>query len=294
MHRRIHELWGFGFLEDLDGKSPSNEMNNRKLAVKLEIVLNGDGTVDRATIVRPSGVLTFDVAAIDTVENAGPFEEPPQEIVSRNGKIYLHWTFHRDERQCSPYFADPFILENEPAPGQERGLPNPADAVAKRKLEQIKRNAKPTEGGVQVARVTRSAEQEAAAARASVNTPSPDDPAAEAAGLSWLDAFEAGRLDGLVAASQVPFSSGGQVVAQDSGELAKVWRNILDETPSRNVKDWRLLSPAGYRAAFGRLPKGASAGANHLFLVAKVGGDWLTLDIVQGGDGKYHVRGFTR
>jgi TonB family protein len=295
MHRRIHELWGFGFLEDLDGKSPSNPMNDRKLAVKLEIVLNGDGTVDRATIVRPSGVLTFDVAAIDTIENAGPFEEPPGEIRSKNGKIYLHWTFHRDERQCSPYFADPFILENEPEPGQERGLPNPADGVAsKRRLEQIKRNASPTEGGVQVARVSRSAEQEAAAARATLNTPSADDPAAESAALKWLDAFEAGRLDGLVAASQVPFSSGGQVVAQDSGELARVWRNILDESPARNVKDWKILSPAGYRAAFGRLPKGASDGANQLFLVARVGKDWLTLDIVRAGDGSYQVRGFTR
>ena len=67
MHRTIHELWGFGFLEDLDSKASSNAMNKRELAVKIEIVLNPDGTLDRApTIVRPSGVLTFDVAAMDT------------------------------------------------------------------------------------------------------------------------------------------------------------------------------------------------------------------------------------
>jgi outer membrane biosynthesis protein TonB len=30
-------------------------MNKRDLSVKLEIVLNEDGTVDKATIVRPSG-----------------------------------------------------------------------------------------------------------------------------------------------------------------------------------------------------------------------------------------------
>ena len=60
------------------------------------------------------------------------------------------------------------------------------------------------------------------------------------------------------------------------------------------MKTWKLLSPAGSRAVFGRLPKGASDGANQLFLAARIGNDWLTLDIVQGGDGSYQVRGFTR
>jgi TonB family protein len=296
MHRQIHEIWGYGFLEDLDGKSPSDPMNQRSLAVKMEIVLNADGTIDRATIVRPSGVLTFDVAAIDTIENAGPYEEPPAEIRSGNGKIYLHWTFHRDERQCSPYFADPFILENTPGGGKERGLPGPDRSIAgaRRQAEQLKRNASPTEGGVVVPRVARSEEQEAAAARATMNTPTPDDPAAQATALKWLDAFEAGRLDALVAVSGVPFSSGGSVVATDPSTLARVWRNILDETPSRSVKDWKLLSPAGYRAAFGRLPKGGQDGVNKMYLATRIGGDWITLDVVQVADGQYQVRGFTR
>ena len=28
--------------------------------------------------------------------------DPPREIRSANGKIYVHWHFHRDERQCTP------------------------------------------------------------------------------------------------------------------------------------------------------------------------------------------------
>src|SRR5262249_50971919 len=149
MHRKIHELWGFGFLETLDDKGASNPMNDRKLEVTLEIVLNSDGSLDKATIVKTSGVLTFDVAAIDVLQNAGPFESPPEAIRSGNGKIYMHWAFHRDERQCSPYFADPFILDNA-GPGQEqqRGLPEPANAVAEqrrqRRAEKISRNASPT------------------------------------------------------------------------------------------------------------------------------------------------------
>ena len=298
MHRQIHELWGFGFLEDLDGKSPGNPMNKRDLSVKLEIVLNEDGTVDKATIVRPSGILTFDVAAIDTIENAGPFEEPPPEIKSSNGKIYLHWTFHRDERQCSPYFADPFILDNPPGPGQERGLPEPANAIAKqrRQGEQLGRNASPTEGGVNVPHMTRAPEAEALAeaARAQMNVPTPDDPDAQSVALKWLDGFEASRLDVLVGLSDVPFTSGGSVAATDPGELARMWRNIIDESSSRDVKEWKLLSPAGYRAVFGRLPKGAEDGVNVLYLAARIGRDRVTLTVSQAGDGSYRITGFTR
>ncbi len=297
MHRQIHELWGFGFLEDLDGKSPGHEMNKRDLKVKLEIVLNADGTVDRATIVNPSGNLPFDVAAIDTIENAGPFEEPPQEIVSANGKIYLHWTFHRDERQCSPYFADPFILDTPPAPGMERGLPNPGDGVARnrRQPEQLKRNASPTEGGVTVPRLTRTADAEAAAARATINTPSPDDPAAQDVAIKWGDAFESGRLDRLTEISSVPFSSAGTVVATDPTGVAKVWRNLLDESPTRDIKEWKVLSPAGYRAVFGRLPKGAGDDTTgKLYVVAKLGRDWISLDLTRDAGGVYRIQGVTR
>src|SRR5262249_50358177 len=258
MHRKIHELWGFGFLEELDGKSAGNPMNDRKLEGELEIVLTGHRSLDTATIVEPSGQLTFGVAAIDVLQNAAPFESPPESIRSANGKISLHWVFHRDERQCSPYFASPFILDN-PGNGQERGLPDPANAVAeqhKRKAERISRNASPTEGGVQVPHVSaeQQAEIEGAAARANIHTPASDDPAAQSAAKAWVNAFETGSIERLVAASAVPFSSAGDVVAQDAGTLASVWKNILEELPTRSVKEWKLLTASGYRSIFGRLP----------------------------------------
>ena len=80
-------------------------------------MLNGDGTVDKVTVIRPSGYLPFDVAAIDVVYSAGPYADPPRAIRSRNGKIYVHWTFHRDERQCATSGVDYFILDNPPAGG---------------------------------------------------------------------------------------------------------------------------------------------------------------------------------
>src|SRR5262249_50487232 len=46
MHRSIHKLWGFGVLEDWDKKSASNPFNDMELWTMIEIVLNGDGTID--------------------------------------------------------------------------------------------------------------------------------------------------------------------------------------------------------------------------------------------------------
>ena len=111
MHRTIHELWGFGFLEDLAAKGSNHEMNDWTLWTKLEIVIKSDGSIDALTIVKPSGVLPFDVAAMDAVYTGGPYESPPPAIRSSDGKTYLHWSFHRDWRQCGTFGAEPFILD---------------------------------------------------------------------------------------------------------------------------------------------------------------------------------------
>ncbi|HEY0707471.1 MAG TPA: TonB C-terminal domain-containing protein, partial [Polyangia bacterium] len=124
MHRSIHERWGFGFLVDLESKPASNPLNNRQLVTKLEIVLAADGTVDKVTIIKPSGQLPFDSAAIDTVYSSGPYSDPPSAIRSGNGKIYVHWTFHRDERQCATSGVNYYILDNGPGKSGAPGGPS--------------------------------------------------------------------------------------------------------------------------------------------------------------------------
>ena len=47
MHRSIHQLWGFGQMEDWDEKPGSSPYNNPNLLTELELVLNGDGTIDK-------------------------------------------------------------------------------------------------------------------------------------------------------------------------------------------------------------------------------------------------------
>ena len=137
MHRSIHKLWGFGALEDWDELSGSSPLNNPHLSTTLEMVLNRDGTVDKVTVVRASGYLPFDAAAIDVAFNAGPYPDPPRAIRSANGKIYVHWQFHRDERQCATSGVDYFILDNPPA-GADRSV------VAERRPRRRTRSARRT------------------------------------------------------------------------------------------------------------------------------------------------------
>ena len=89
------------------------------------MVLNRDGTVQKVGVVRMSGYLPFDAAAVDVIYSAGPYPDPPREIRSPDGKIYLQWTFHRDERQCTPAYARPVILAESPNANKPGHSDNP-------------------------------------------------------------------------------------------------------------------------------------------------------------------------
>ena len=115
MHRRIHRLWGYGLLVDLDLKSDSNPMNDMKLWSMIEVVVLPDGKVEKATIVKHSGYLPYDVAALNTIFTSSPYQATPRAIRSADGKVYMHWRFHRDQRQCGTFGVDPYILTKPPA-----------------------------------------------------------------------------------------------------------------------------------------------------------------------------------
>ena len=100
MHRPIHFLWGGGALEDWDALKGDSPLNNPALVAVVEIVLNGDGSVDKIALVQRSGYVPYDAAALDTAYLAGPYPVLPQELRSSNGRGYVHWSFHRDDRQC--------------------------------------------------------------------------------------------------------------------------------------------------------------------------------------------------
>jgi outer membrane biosynthesis protein TonB len=325
MHRSIHELWGFGFLEELEAKSSSSPYNDRSLVSKLEIVLNGDGTVDKVTVIRPSGYLPYDVAAIDVVYSAGPYADPPRAIRSRNGKIYVHWTFHRDERQCATSGVDYYILDTPPVGGDEGeesalapGVPNPGSprlpnpaagrpagkAAAGgapgagaggvegdgRGLQRLERGLGPSGGrrlsgpGLQTGEPPEPDQE--ASRRAVTQVVRSDDPAARGVAEQWFDAYTHGDISRMVKQAALPFRSTQGIAAHSTGELTRVFRELVAEAPAkRQARALQLYTAAGARRILGALPAGFDEGPGLLFAVGHAGGDTFVLVLRRQGSG---------
>jgi TonB family protein len=310
MHRGIHKLWGFGVLEDWDKKSASNPLNNMELWTMIEIVLNGDGTVDKLTIARPSGFLPFDVAAMDVVMSAGPYPDPPSAIKSSNGKIYLHWRFHRDDRACGTFGVDPYILGNPPEDtingdtseiprsaahpegvgnGNMGGIPTPAPRAAPRSL------TRGGGGGHRKYDDEHMAEPDPVhGARAAAHVPNPQDPDARKAAETWFSGYRRGDLATLLSVSGAPFKSGGNVVAKSDADLTKVYKSLLAEAgESRNIVRMQIYTASTVRGVRGGLPASGDEGAGQLFAVGRAGNEEFVLVLGRRGEG-WRVVGLDR
>lgn len=303
MHRSIHKLWGFGFLEDLDSKPGSSPFNDPNLLTKLEIVLNGDGTVDKVTVIKTSGYTPFDVAAIDTVYSAGPYADPPREIRSGNGKIYVHWTFHRDDRQCATSYVDYFILDNAQSrdkgePEASRGLPAP-QVRPQSGLKRLQRSYDDTPTHRAKMReldaAAGGAETEpdpAAAKRAAQQVVRGDDPAARALAEDFLGALARHDVTRMLKQAAFPFRSHSGVAAKTPAELKAMLEDLVAESAGARAADLQLYSPAGARGAIGPLPSGFEEGGV-LFGVARFGDDHLIIVLGQRS-GVWKVVGLLR
>jgi hypothetical protein len=246
MHRRIHELWGFGFLEDLDGKGANHPLNNPDLWVNLEVSVNSDGSVHKVTIAKTSGKLEFDVAAIDTILSAAPYEQTPEAIRSVDGRIYLCWGFYRNWRQCGTFNVEPYILTDVPA-DSGKGLDDGQLVANTAKLPGKKRGRPRTDGPL----VT--PDDGRAQHKASPESKVTDKQALFAANL-WVSAFATASIDKLVKHSAVPFYAGGKIAAQTQGDLKDMYSGLVVE--SGPLKDWKLLTPSEYNAGKSSLPEG--------------------------------------
>ncbi len=236
MHRRIHELWGFGFLENLDGKGADYPLNDQNLWVNLELSVNPDGTVHKVTIAKTSGKTEFDVAAVDTVISAGPYEPTPEAIRSVDGRIYLRWGFYRNWRQCGTFNVEPYILTEVPDDGGQGVLDDGAMVKNTAKLPGKHRTDRAAIGTKTVTPDDGLAQQ-----KVSPDSSVTDKQALFAANL-WVSAFATAQIEKLVGYSGTPFYAGGKVVAQSTADLKDMYSGLVVE--SGPMKDWKLLTPA--------------------------------------------------
>ena len=239
MHREIHKLWGFGILEEWDDLPRASPYNNESLASTLEIVLAGDGTIDKVSVIKASGYVAYDAAAVDVVYTAAPFPEPPPAIRSGNGKIYIHWSFFRDGRQCATSGVDYFILNNAPAEGSTAQGQSPSHEA---------------EGD-----------------------PTVDQGAGLRAAQAWFSDYVKGDVNRLANAAIFPFRTSLTAVAKTRDELSGMLRSLFDESSRRTSGEISLETAAGLRKHLGKLPPGADDGSGALFAVSRSGNETLVL-----------------
>lgn len=126
IHVRLHPIFAEGFVDGLGDLPTGHPLNDKTLITRMEIVIKPDGTLHHLGIIKTSGVTAFDIAALDSVDRAGPFGKAPQEIISPDGLAYLHWEFHRDEMRCSNVNAYPYMLKGgAPAAPDPKAPPPP-------------------------------------------------------------------------------------------------------------------------------------------------------------------------
>jgi hypothetical protein len=118
IHNRLHPIFADWYLSSLDSLPANHPLNRPDLSTSIEIILDEDeGRIVKLGVTKASGVTMFDVAALDSTERAAPFGRPPREIVSPDGRVYLHWEFHRNPAiACTTYNARPYILKGQPKP----------------------------------------------------------------------------------------------------------------------------------------------------------------------------------
>ena len=314
VHRQIHKFWGDGFLAELDHK-PSLGIYPLHLVTALEISLKPDGTINQVIISRPSGVLPFDTAALESVHMAAPFPAPPPAIKSRDGNVYVTWLFHRDDRQCATDFVSAHILTTPPKPVvATTAAPRVAAVASESGQRGLTLPTKPTlthlAGGLG-AGTTRAALNSAAASAAAPSAPSaPSAPPAEASPAStkskpssgvaedarsaaehWLAGYHKSDVRWLAGSSALPFTAGGKTVAEDSPGLRAFYQDMLAEGTPKQERV-RYYTAEQIKQRKGSLPRGGEDD-DMAFAWVELGGEDLIL-ILQPATKGWRVVGIDR
>lgn len=125
MHTRIHPIFADTFLPTLERFPQTDPINDLSRYVTVELVLHADsGRIVDIGIIKTSGITLFDLNALEALWAAAPFGKPPEQIVSPDRRVYLHWEFHREPGlACSDRGAHPYLLGPTDAPPGAPGAP---------------------------------------------------------------------------------------------------------------------------------------------------------------------------
>ena len=227
----------------------------------------------------------------------GRFPAPPPQIRSGNGKVYIHWDFHRDERACGTFGAEAFILNNAGAvdevhSGGQLGVPE-----ARGKLQGASSAAGPRRlAGPQPA--TREGSGQATPRRSPspsgpTNTDLTQDAAAMQSARWWSQTLVAGDTEKLLKHVSMPFSTGGMQAVHSKDRLGVYLRDLAVELKGQTVESVRLTTAAALLKELGGLPAGVEPAEHRVFARVSCSPDRLVLILDKRG-GYWRISGLAR
>ena len=94
IRQKLEQFWGKSIQEKADAlfRSGRRIPASENLVTSLQVSLNAKGEIISVKILGASGVKELDDAAIESFNQAGPFPNPPKELLV-NGKATIDWGF---------------------------------------------------------------------------------------------------------------------------------------------------------------------------------------------------------
>jgi hypothetical protein len=86
---RIRRLVNFYWQQNLDNMPPSTMITKSQYETEVDVVLSAHGALASVSITNESGSPTIDHCVVEAFEMAGPFPNPPEQLVDDDGLVYL-------------------------------------------------------------------------------------------------------------------------------------------------------------------------------------------------------------
>ena len=86
---RIRRLVNFYWTQNLDNLPRSIILARPNYTTVVNVVLDSNGAVELIEVSRPCGADPLDAAVTDAFRVAGPFPNPPEQLIAKDGRVYL-------------------------------------------------------------------------------------------------------------------------------------------------------------------------------------------------------------
>ncbi len=87
--KRIRRQVNFYWKQNLDNLSPSVRLGKPRFRTDVSVVLNADGVLESIRVVADSGQPAVDDCVVSAFRVAGPFPNPPVQLIGRDNRVYL-------------------------------------------------------------------------------------------------------------------------------------------------------------------------------------------------------------